>query len=69
MPISVFRSGAVLRPLAALGLVLALASAPEAQTPSAARQVALTPVADGLYLLSGEGGNVAAYVTGEEVGS
>ena len=51
-------------------LVLALAAAApalHAQTPKAALPLTIAPVKDNLYVITGEGGNVAVYVTPEGV--
>lgn len=50
--------------LAAIGLTLSTAFA---QTPKPARPVDIERVAGDLYVITGEGGNVAVYVTGEGV--
>ncbi len=57
-------------PAASLLLTLCLAHAPaavHAQTLKPALPLKIAPVKDNLYLISGEGGNVAAYVTGAGV--
>ena len=65
MPTPVRRCSGVTA-LAALFACWALGDA-HAQGPGSGGALAVEPVKSGLYLISGEGGNVAAYVTGQGV--